>query len=459
VSLDEGSKVDVIVIGAGAAGISAATALAAAGLSCVILEARDRIGGRIFTVFDPTHHYAVELGAEFIHGRPPEIWDLLRAANIVVSETAGASWCMEYGRLGTCDFSSDVDRILQKLDDQKPDESFLEFLRTYSREGRKAPRRERAERWATSYISGFNAADPALVGVHWLVAGMRADEKIEGDRTFRAKRGYADLIEIFRQQLRQAGVPVLQSTVVHAVRWQPGQVEVAASSPQGILQFSAPHVLITVPLGVLQAAAQERGSIQFTPELPSETQSAIHNIPMGKVIRVTLRFRERFWTMLPEETRDSGGKTMDDMGFLFSHDDWFPTWWTTLPHKSPFLVGWAPFQCAERLSGESESFIVDKSLDTLSRLLGKRKDELEAMLDHAYVHDWQTDPFARGAYSYGKAGYENAPRDLSSPVDGTLFFAGEATDLSGHTGTVHGAMASGRRAAAQICQAARPSQP
>jgi monoamine oxidase len=453
VNADAGRDFDVIVIGAGAAGISAAVELAAAGLRCTILEARDRIGGRIFTVIDPLHNHPVELGAEFIHGRPPEILDLLRAAKVSVHETAGDHWCAENGQLRICDFSSDLDKILRKLDDQEPDQSFLDFLKTYSGEDQKPPRQRRAEQWATSYVSGFNAADPALVGVHWLVEGMRADEKIEGHRTFRAKHGYADLIEIFRQQLKQARVPMRVSTVVHSISWKPGRVEVTAGSPQGVLQLSAARVVITVPLGVLQAAADERGSIQFNPELPPTTQSAIRNILMGKVIRVTLRFRDRFWAGLPKN-RGSGGKTLDEMGFLFSHDDWFPTWWSTLPNKSPFLVGWAPFLCAERLSGRGDPFIVDKSIETLSRLLSTRKDELQALLEHAYLHDWQTDPFARGAYSYGKAGHEHAPRDLSTAIEGTLFFAGEATDLNGHTGTVHGAMSSGRRAAAQIVKAA-----
>jgi monoamine oxidase len=171
---------------------------------------------------------------------------------------------------------------------------------------------------------------------------------------------------------------------------------------------------------------------------------------MGKVIRVTLRFRERFWEDLP---RDSS-KTMNKLSFLLSQDDWFPTWWTYSPERLPFLVGWAPFHAAERLSGRNEAFVVEQGIRTLHRLLGLSVQELGSLLEHAYVHDWQSDPFSRGAYSYGKAGAEGAQQALAMPVDNTLFFAGEATDTGGHNGTVHGAIASGRRAAAEIAHAA-----
>lgn len=170
---------------------------------------------------------------------------------------------------------------------------------------------------------------------------------------------------------------------------------------------------------------------------------------MGRVIRVTLRFRERFWKDLPH-SRETRSKSMDGMSFLFSHDDWFPTWWTTAPVELPLLTGWAPFHCASRLSGQSESFVIEHSMAALHRLLGVRIQELEGLLEHAYFHDWQADPFSRGAYSYGKVGGDQAPKALAMPVDNTLFFAGEATDANGLNGTVHAAIASGRRAALEI---------
>jgi monoamine oxidase len=121
-----------------------------------------------------------------------------------------------------------------------------------------------------------------------------------------------------------------------------------------------------------------------------------------------------------------------------------------MPEKRPIITGWAPFRCAERLSGQSQSFVIERSLLSLGGMLGVGLAELQDMLEGAYFHDWQTDPFSLGAYSYGKVGANRAQKVLAAPVDNTLFFAGEATDTTGHNGTVHGAIASGQRAARQI---------
>jgi monoamine oxidase len=445
-------EADVIVVGAGAAGISAAVALAGRGLSVTILEARDRIGGRIFTVRDAKHQAPVELGAEFIHGRPPELWKLLKSHRVKIREVDGDTWCVADGRVGPCDFFPDVDKILKKMGDRKPDRSFLDFLHECCPESNKNSKMREAKKWETGYVTGFNAADPALVGVHWLVREMRAEEKIEGDRAFRPERGYAGLIEIFRKQLDEGGVVVATSTVVEELRWNSGGVEILARGSNGAKRLSAPRALITVPLGVLQARSDKRGAIRFIPELPEPKREAIRNVAMGKVIRVVLRFRERFWEDCPRfEGRNS--RKMGGMSFLFSHDDCFPTWWTRAPEKLPFLTGWAPFHSAERLSGQEAAFAAEQGIKALHRLLGVSERELNGLLEHAYVHDWQSDPFSSGAYSYGKAGSFRAQEALAAPLANTLFFAGEATDQSGNTGTVHGAIASGRRSAGEIVKA------
>jgi monoamine oxidase len=108
------------------------------------------------------------------------------------------------------------------------------------------------------------------------------------------------------------------------------------------------------------------------------------------------------------------------------------------------------FRCAERLSGNSRIFVIDQCLRTLATLPHTRSEQLAQLLDAAYFHDWQNDPFSRGAYSYDAVGWDGAQQTLATPVENTLFFAGEATDTTGHNGTVHGAIASGRRAAREI---------
>jgi monoamine oxidase len=439
-------KWDVIVVGAGVAGMSAAVESARGGLSVVILEARNRIGGRVFTEHDPKTGFPIEMGAEFIHGLPPEIIAPSKQSNVELTEVDGDSWCRDEAGLKPCDFSSDVDDILQKMDDSLPDESFLDFLNR-SCPASKDPRQEKARQRALKYVSGFNAADPVKVGVHWLVKGMRADQSIQGDRAFHSKNGYSDLIGIFRKQLTDADVPIHLETVVKGIAWKQDECEVSANTPTGPAKFFASKVLITVPLAVLQSPLGETGVIDFSPALPQQKVAAIATLEMGKVIRVVLRFRERFWDRI---SPDNGGKTLSDMSFLFSDDQSFPTWWTTMPLKEPQITGWAPFQFGEQLSGKSKSFVTEQSLKSLGRILSRQPDDLEPLLEGAFFHDWQIDPFSRGAYSYGKVGSDGAQEALGSPIEDTLFFAGEATDVTGHNGTVHGAIASGHRAAKEI---------
>ena len=444
---------DVIVIGAGVSGLAAAAALSKPGRRVVILEARDWIGGRVLTREDPVCQAPIEFGAEFIHGLAPGIWKPLQKRNVNISEVKGDNWCWERGSLSTCDFFSEVEHILEKMNDRSPDESFVSFLERCFPDSKQNTKQQEAKERALEYVSGFNAADPELVGVHWLVKGMRAEEKIEGDRAFRPATGYASLIDTFLDELSQADVSIQTSMIVDEIEWRHGHSKVTARGPQGIRNLTAPQVLVTVPLAVLQAGPSELGAIRFIPSLPEAKREALTKLEMGKVIRVVLRFRRRFWDTIRPHGKPT--KTLAGMSFLFSQDPWFPTWWTTLPAKFPIITGWAPFRSAERLSGKDRSFVVAHSLQSLGVLLNIDVQDLEPLLEAAYFHDWQSDPFSRGAYSYGKVGADGAQEALASPVDDTLFFAGEATDTTGRNGTVDGAIVSGRRAAAEILRCTR----
>jgi monoamine oxidase len=451
----------VIIVGGGIAGLAAASRLSRAGFSVVILEARDRIGGRIFTKRLPGDNQAIELGAEFIHGLPPEIWQPVQEHGLDAVEVEGEGWCVSDVGILPCRFFSDVDSLLSKMDDSIADESFLDFLSRRFPNPRHDPHEEAVKRRATQYVSGFNAADPALVGVHWLVDGMRAEEQIQGHRAFRLKGGYESLLEIFRGQIANRDVKVQANSVVTKIEWSKSRAAVtvqnADQNADRPASLAASQVLITVPVGVLKATVGEVGAIQFVPQLPRAKTDALDKIEMGHVIRVTLRFRDRFWDAIqPPPDKD---KSLAEMGFLFSDDKFFPTWWTTMPEKAPMITGWAPFRSAELLSGQNNSFVVDHALGTLARLLGVRNSDglptsdLEGRLEGAYFHDWQNDPFSRGAYTYGKVGSDGAQQNLGAPIDNTLFFAGEATDTTGHNGTVHAAIASGYRAADEIVKA------
>jgi len=443
----------VVIIGAGVAGLAAAARLGEAGFSVVIWEARDRIGGRVFTHHDSAADSPIELGAEFIHGLAPEIWEPLHEQGAEVVEVEGQSWCVTPQGLARCKFFRRVDKILGKMDDSLPDEPFLSFLNREFPNAEREPQLEEAKRHTLSYVSGFNAADPDLVGVHWLVQGMRAEEKIEGHRAFRSHHGYDDLLNAFRQRIGRCDVKICTNTVVEQIKWRPGQAEIFARNEKGAVVLSAARVLMTLPVAILKASPGELGSVEFIPELPSEKIASFEKIETGKVVRIVLRFRERLWERV--SATDDPGKSLADMSFLFSQDETFPTWWTAMPKKLPIITGWAPFGSAERMTGLDVDGVTAEALHALEHSLGIGLEDLKSCLERAYFHDWQADPFARGAYTYGKVGSDGAQKALGAPVANTLFFAGEATDVTANNGTVHGAIASGYRAAREIVYAAR----
>ena len=159
-------------------------------------------------------------------------------------------------------------------------------------------------------------------------------------------------------------------------------------------------------------------------------------------MKVVLRFGRAFWEELDDGRYCNGS-------FFHAYGAFFPTFWTTLPARTPLLTAWVGGPKAARLSGSSEEEIVQCALTSLDAVFGKRA-KARAHLQGAYVHDWQSDPFSRGAYSYVVAGGLNARTLLARPVQSTLFFAGEAADVGGQAGTVAGAIQAGARAAKQV---------
>ena len=283
---------------------------------------------------------------------------------------------------------------------------------------------------------------------------MKAEEKIEGDRAFRPRGGYLGVLDLLQQKAVKAKVSLRTNTVVQRVSWHAGSVSIDAVSQKQAVPLHTSRVLVTVPLGVLQARPGEPGAIEFFPPLPPDKSHAIAGMEMGKVLRIVLHFKDRFWDRI--SASGSQAKTLARMSFLFSQDQWFPTWWTSMPDRFPIITGWAPWKSAERLASENMP-VVARATNTLGGLLGVGATVIEGLLESAYFHDWQADPYSRGAYSYVKAGAADAPGILSRPVKDTLFFAGEAADITGNNGTVHGAIASARQAVGEIIKTSKAS--
>jgi monoamine oxidase len=200
----------------------------------------------------------------------------------------------------------------------------------------------------------------------------------------------------------------------------------------------AERAIITLPLGVLHA-----GTVDFEP-VPQDIFFNIAKMAMGPVLRVSLLFDAKFWPK--------------DVSFLFAPEESLSTWWTPMPNPAPLITGWAggprALTLAQRIEASADpGALLDESLGALSRVFGIPAPHLQAKLVSFHTHDWQADPYSRGAYSYAPAGAVDASQLIAEPALSTLYFAGEHTDTGGHWGTVHGALGSGLRAAAQILSA------
>jgi monoamine oxidase len=429
---------DIIVIGAGAAGLAAAAALARSGRSVLLLEARDRIGGRIWTRLEPTLAAPVELGAEFIHGDSPETSELMRRAGATAIDTSGEQWSLIEGRLQrrTESLLGKVRAALEAADVlSKPDMSLEDFLA--GDHGRALP--EEARAMARAFVSGFDAADPRLVSLHSLAEEWRSGGMLDSSQS-RPPGGYRAVLLALCASLDDRLVRLQLQTVVTAVRWSDRSVEVDGLRLGQPFRATARKAIISVPLGVLKAPAGAPGAISFAPRLDAK-QAALAQLLSGPVLKVVLHFHRRFWAEL------DGGRYAD-ASFFHAPGKVFPTFWTPLPVHAPLLIAWVGGSSAAYLCELSDEEIVRQAMDCVSSVFcgGNGVPDLQA----AYVHNWERDAYARGAYSYVAAGGGSARQVLATPLDGTIFFAGEATDTTGEATTVTGALRSGARAALEV---------
>jgi monoamine oxidase len=436
------NEIDVLVLGAGVAGLAAARSLAQAGKQVVILEATRRIGGRVFTdhvAGSDTGPLAVELGAEFVHGLPQITWNLLREAGLETQELDGSHLYLSHGRLTSGEgFAHDAVGVLEQmttwLQDQPAgtDETFADYLRRAHIDGPVAAR-------ASSYVEGFNAADRGRIGIAALARQQRAEDAIDSERLFHVRAGYSAVPAHLWERARAAGARLLLDHPVHHIVWGRHAVKVSGTAAAGApFELTAKRAVITLPLGVLQA-----GVVQFSPE-PAERLHDVSRLAFGHVMRISLLFDAKYW---PE-----------DLSFLYAPHELLSTWWTPMPAPVPLLTAWTGGTRACELAGRLPSATLPaalraEALDTLSRIVDIPRTRLEAALLSHHAHDWMHDPRYLGAYSYAPAGALDASEKLSRPVADTLFFAGEHTDVTGHWGTVHGALGTGERAAKQILEA------
>ena len=422
---------EIVVIGAGVAGLAAARVLAQAGRTVTVLEARDRIGGRVFELSDPRLPRPIELGAEFVHGRPSVTLELLRTAGTGTLETSGEAWSFSDGELRKLgDLFASARSFVKHVDDISADMSVDDFL---TRFGSELQSPERAK-WIRLIVEGFDAADPATASIRGIAAEWRGPSTRQQSRPI---GGYGPLLAALSGSLDPARVQTIVGAVVEAVECEGNPVRVRAHLGSEALDVAARAVIVTLPVGVL-AQKQGRGTVRFSPTLPEGKLAALEAIAMGPVVKAVLRFRTAFW----ERLRDGAYL---GAGSFHNIDAEFPTFWTQLPERVPLLTAWAGGPYARRLGADSPERLAERALASLRTIFSNAK-AVDEEFEGFFIHDWAHDPFARGAYSYLRVGAADARKHLSEPVGSTLFFAGEATS-SEDSGTVAGALERGARAA------------
>jgi monoamine oxidase len=422
-------RTEVAVVGAGAAGLAAARRLRERNVDVLLIEARNRVGGRAYTVQTYEGSYPVELGAEFVHGLPQATFDLLRESGENAIGTGAESFVLRSGRIEAAgdDRWEAIEAVLSRVDIDGPDESIASFIGSLP----PAQLGDDDRRAVLSMIEGFDAA---IAGDASKIAIAKEWRSGVNDVSSRPARGYAPLMQHLARRISDV---TLLCTPVERIAWSPRGAILGASRYGRDLTIEARRVVVTIPTGVLRERRE-----MFSPPLPEPAHSAIEGIAMGPVLRVVLDFRTRFW-----ETLDNG--RFRDAGFFSAPDAPMRTLWTRAPQHTPLMVAWAGGGAAQSLIGAGRHPI-ECAIETAAMMFPTA--DIWAQLRGAYFHDWQADPYARGAYSYVRTGHPNARIELAKPVNDVIFFAGEAT-CDADAGTVGGALTSGYRAAELVANA------
>ncbi|GAB4340324.1 MAG: FAD-dependent oxidoreductase [Cyanophyceae cyanobacterium] len=423
------SSVSTIVIGAGLAGLAAAQTLRQRGHGVMILEGRDRVGGRVWTSHQ-WPHLPLDLGASWIHGTEGNpltaLADQIKAQRLTTSYDRSVVYNTSGQPLSDAEgerLEAQTQALLERLEQAKNRDRDVSIQQALSPFLESLDPASEAYRWAhfilNEGIEQEYGGSINRLSTHWY----------DSDRAF---GGSEDLLAQGLGAIATSlteGLRIDLGQVVQEIHWQSRPVRVVTQTDE----FRADRVVVTLPLGVLKA-----NRVRFVPALPSPKQQAIATLGMGVLNKCYLQFPEAFWP-----------PAVDWLGYIPERlGEW--TTWVSFQRtaRQPVLLGFNAADQGRALEARSDQQIVASALDTLRILYGARIPEPTAY----QITRWAGDPFSLGSYSYNAVGSTpQMRRDLAAPLGNTLFFAGEATTAD-HFGTAHGAYLSGLRAAKEIIE-------
>ncbi len=407
------STVDVAIIGAGAAGLGAANALKDSGLSVIVLEARDRVGGRAYTI-QASPEIVFDVGCGWLHSADQNSF-------VGIAEALG----FEINK----DLPPWRERAFGKAFPQEDRSEFLHALDEFydrAEEAAETARRSGRDEPASRYLEPGNRWNPMIDAISTYVNGSELDRVSildmdayqDTDLNWRVRRGYGALVAAYG-----ASCPLALNCAVTLIDHSGQRVRIETS--RGTL--TAGKVIVTAPTNLIADEA-----IRFYPALPAKVDAA-RGLPLGLADKVTLALDEP--EGLPREGNLRGATMRTGMGTYHLR-----------PFGQPCIEGFFGGRFARSLEDAGDGAIAAAAIDEIVSFLG---NDFRRKLNPLAESRWAHDPFARGSYSHALPGHAGDRAVLAAPVDGRLFFAGEATSPNFFS-TAHGARDSGERAAREV---------
>ena len=420
----------IIIVGGGAAGLMAAYELSKQNkYKIIVLEAAERLGGRMHTYTDDLFSMPVELGAEFVHGDLPLTLSLLKQAEINYYKINGN---MSYVEKGLFIKEKDEDKywndVMKQMKALKKDMPLSEFLISFFNDDKY----EKTRQSVKGFAEGFDLADVSKASTCSLYNEWIHEE----DAQYRIDGGYIQLINYLVSECKKSDCIFLTDCCVKKINWSKGEVNVLTMCSRF---FKGDKIIIAVPLSVLQVDKNDMNYIEFAPEINHHLNAA-KNIGFGAVIKIIIEFNEVFWQSKKK-----------DVCFIQTNEK-ISFWWTQLPNEKAILTGWLGGPKALELKDVTDEELIAISLQSLSSAFNINIDKLKEKVKAQQVLNWANIKHIHGGYSYNLVGSMEAKKLLQQPINETIFFAGEAIYEGKSEGTVEAALISGKQAVSRLMQ-------